>query len=137
MGLDNGIYVKSNSRAITRDILPIGIGYPFEQDWRAGQVHICYWRKCWGLRDAIIANFYGRDNEPNEPIVLDKPSQAIELIKIITKFLDKEAWEMKGDSIWEYSEIHDILIRDILNLAFIASFMYRNPDVYLEFYDSF
>lgn len=134
MGLDNGIYVKSNSRAIARDILPIGIEYPFEEDWRAGQVHICYWRKCWGLRDSIITYFHGRSNES---IILDKSSHAIDLIKIITKFLDKEVWEAEGDSIWEYSEIHNILIRDILNLAFIASFMSRNPDVYLEFYDSF
>ena len=134
MGLDNGIYVKSNSRAITRDMLPIGIEYPFREDWRAGQIHICYWRKCWGLRDNIITYFHGRSNES---IILDKPSHAIELIKIITKFLDREVWEEDGYSIWEYNEIHDILIRDILNLAFIASFMYRNPDVYLEFYDSF
>ena len=46
-------------------------------------------------------------------------------------------WEMKGESIWTYEEIKPTLERDIINLILMIPFMRENPDVYLEFYDSY
>ena len=68
---------------------------------------------------------------------IETPTQVLELIEIIASFLDKERWENEGDSIWSYEEIRPVLIQNIINLALIHTFMCENPDVYLEFYDSY
>lgn len=137
VGLDNGIYVKSNHRKITREMLPEGIVYPWDEkfDSSEGGVEILYWRKNWGLRNAVLQLFsYEKDKYGHE---IETPGQVFELIKIIIHFLDKEIWDDEGDSIWEYDEIKPVLQQNIINLTTIASFMMNNPDIYLEFYDSY
>ena len=137
IGLDNGIYVKSDKRVITREQLPNGIIYPFNKDYE-GSVEIAYWRKCWGLRNDIMSIFGWWTKSPDEwQFEINTPAQVIDLIELIAQWLDKERWEDEGDSIWEYDEILPILQRDVINLAIIAGFMENNPDVYLEFYDSY
>ena len=51
--------------------------------------------------------------------------------------MDEKVWEDEGNSIWTYDEIRPQLERDIINLILIISFMRDNPDIYLEFYDSY
>jgi len=51
--------------------------------------------------------------------------------------MDEKVWEYGGDSIWTYDEIRSRLERDIINLILMIPFMQENPDVYLEFYDSY
>ena len=134
MGLENGIIVKSNRRKITRDMLPAAIVYPFDED----EPEIIYWRKNGGLRDAVIDHFCWRAASEKQIIFeIDTPEQVIELIEVIASFLDEEYWEENGNSIWDYKIIRRILIQNIINLALIQAFMYENPDVYLEFYDSY
>ena len=137
MGLDNGIYVKSNKRQITREILPAGIDYPFENDYN-NEVEIVYWRKNWGLRNAVM-NYFGwrLASEEQYKFEIEKPEQVLNFIEIIASFLDENRWENEGDSIWDYNEIRHVLIQNIINLAMIYTFMLDNPDVYLEFYDSY
>lgn len=134
MGLDNGIKVKSRHRILTREMLPDEIEYPFKEDYSEG-IEILYWRKNWGLRNAFIHYFGGENDDGCYEI--ETSSQIFELIKIIINFMDRETWEDEGDSIWEYDEILYTLQRDIINLAIMAAFMENNPDVYLEFYDSY
>ena len=137
MGLDNGIYVKSNKRQITREILPAGINYPFENDYN-DEVEIVYWRKNWGLRNAVMNHFGWRlASEEQYKFEIEKPEQVLNFIEIIASFLDEDHWENEGDSIWDYNEIRHVLIQNIINLAMIYTFMLDNPDVYLEFYDSY
>ena len=137
IGLDNGIYVKSNKRIITREQLPNGIIYPFNKDYE-GSVEIAYWRKCWGLRNDIMNTFGWRTKSPDEwKFEISTPAQVIDLIALIAKWLDKERWEDEGDSIWEYDDIKNMLVQNIINLSIIQSYMTINPDVYLEFYDSY
>jgi hypothetical protein len=137
MGLDNGFIVKSNKRKITRDILPSGILYPFDTDY-SDNPEIIYHRKDWGWRTDIMNTFGWRCKEPEEwRFPMEKPSQVLRMIELTTSWLDKERWDNEGESIWEYDEIKKILIRDISNLALIYGFMLNNPDVYLEFYDSY
>ena len=137
IGLDNGIYVKSNKRIITREQLPNGIIYPFNEDYE-GSVEIAYWRKCWGLRNDIMNTFGWRARPSDEwEFEISTPAQVIDLITLIAKWLDKERWEDEGDSIWEYDDIKNMLIQNIINLSIIQSYMTINPDVYLEFYDSY
>ena len=137
MGLDNGFLVKSNKRKITREILPSGIDYPFETDYN-DEVEIVYWRKNWGLRNCIM-NTFGWRTAPEDQwkFEINKPMEVLTIIEIIASFLDKEKWEDVGDSIWEYEEERPVLIQNIINLAMIHTFMCENPDVYLEFYDSY
>lgn len=134
MGLDNGIIVKSNKRTITRDILPATIKYPFDEP----EAEILYWRKNWGLRNAVMNHFGWMDaSEEQYEFYIDTPEQVLEFIEIIASFLDEERWENEGDSIWSYEEARPGLVRNIVNLALIHAFMCENLDVYLEFYDSY
>ena len=137
MGLDNGVVVKSCRRAITREMLPEGLVYPWDENLDSPDaVEILYWRKNWGLRNKVVGTF-PLYNDSDWEHVIETPQQVFELIKIIVSFMNKETWEEDGDSIWDYDEILPTLQRDIINLAIIASFMKNNPDVYLIFYDSY
>ena len=133
MGLDNGIIVKSNKRTVTRDMLPIGINYPFEKDYDG--VEILYWRKNWGMRNEVMHTFHWDDETYSGTI--DTPAQVMTFIELIAGWLNEERWEEEGSSIWEYEEIRKILIQNIINLSILYTFMQNNPDIYLEFYDSY
>ena len=137
MGLDNGFYVKSNKRQITREMLPTGIKYPFDTDYN-NEVEILYWRKNWGLRNRIMATFdwYKLPVEQYK-FEIDNPMQVLTVIEIIASFLNEEKWEDEGNSIWNYEQVRPVLIQNIINFAAIHTFMCENPDVYLEFYDSY
>lgn len=139
MGLDNGFYVKSNRRAITREMLPAGIQYPFDKDYEDGAVEIVYHRKDWGWRNDIMNTFGWHNNlEDQWKFELDTPEQVMTLIELTAKWMDEERWEDEGNSIWEYNPTaRRHLVEDICNFTLIYGFMLTNPDVYLEFYDSF
>lgn len=119
-------------------MLPSIIKYPSDTDYN-GNVEIVYWRKNWGLRygvlDILGKRFFSSENEYRFEI--DKPKTVEEIIELIAMFLDPEKWEEDGQSIWTADEARPILLRDIVNLAAIQVFMEENPDVYLEFYDSY
>ena len=137
MGLDNGIYVKSNRRKVTRNMLPTGIKYCWDEEYDGEGPEILYWRKNWSLRNAVLesdAVIQSKDDEFEYEISTSK--QVFELIKIIVSFMNKETWE-ESDTIWEYEEYLPILRQNVINLAIIASFMENNPDIYLVFYDSY
>ena len=133
MGLDNGIYVKSNVREITRDMLPAALVYPFD----GNDTHICYWRKCWGLRNEILNTLGTRFKEENENTEIDTIEQVKDLLEVIWYFLDEDHWEDEGNSIWEYEHFFRTLRDDYMNLLLMIGFMKKNPDVYLVFYDSY
>ncbi len=133
MGLDNSIAVHSNCRKITRSMLPEGLVYPWNEELEEG-VEILYWRKNWGLRNAVLNYF---DDDEKYEYTIETSQQVFDLIRIIVSFMDENKWEDEGDSIWEYNEILPTLQQNIINLAIIASFMRNNPDVYLIFYDSY
>ena len=135
MGLDNGVIVRSTHRKLTRAILPEGLIYPFDKDYDDG-IEILYWRKNWGLRNAVVHTFPTEDDS-DYYYLIETPQQVFELIHIIVSFMNKETWEEDGDSIWDYEEILPILEQNVINLAIIAGFMQNNSDVYLIFYDSY
>ena len=137
MGLDNGIVVKSDKRKITRDDLPSEILYPFDEDFNDSP-EIRYWRKNWGLRGFIVHYLNAIGNKVEEGIyVIETYYEIFDIVDIIFHFLDKEVWEEEGESIWEYEEVKEHLQNDIVNLVLMIPFMKENPDVYLEFYDSY
>lgn len=135
MGLDSGILICSNRRAITREMLPEELIYAFDRDYDEGFPEINYHRKDWGLRNAIIDYFGGENHIGGYEI--ETSSQVFDIIRITVSFMDKEKWENEGESIWDYDEVLPRLQQDIINLAIMAAFMKNNPDVYLVFYDSY
>lgn len=135
MGLDNGIYVKSDKRKLTRNDLPTAIRYPFEEDYCG--LEICYGRKWWGLRSQILAEIHWSESKDNYYFYIDTPNEVIHMIEIVASWLNEERWENEGSSIWTYDEARPNLINWIINLAIIVGWMANNPDAYLVFYDSY
>ena len=138
IGLDNGFIVKSNKRQITRDLLPSGIIYPFDKDYDESP-EIIYHRKDWGWRNDIMRTFgWWNSSVDQYKFELESPADVLTLIELTAGWLDKERWEDEGNSIWDYeNSAHKHLITDISNLAILYGWMLNNPDVYLEFYDSY
>lgn len=141
MGLDNGFYVRSNRRAITRENLPRELRYPFEEDYDG--VEVIYHRKDWGWRNSIMKEFGWRDVNMCDDIadmkayLIETPAQVLKLIEVTASWLNEEKWEKEGESIWEYESARRHLVEDIINYSILYSFMQQNPDVFLEFYDSY
>lgn len=135
IGLDNGFVVKSDKRKIKKEDLPKDIVFPFPQD-DDFELEIVYWRKNWGLRGAIL-DIIGKGENETYYYPVDTPEEVFNIVHAIFSFMNEVDWEMKGDSIWTYDEIKPILERDIINLILMIPFMRKNPDVYLEFYDSY
>ena len=135
IGLDNGFIVKSKKGKLSIDDLPDGIVLPFSNSYTEEGEEIVYWRKNWGLRDAVKRVLgMGQEEYVYE---IETPRQILNIVEIIFHFKDKVAWKDEGRSIWSYNEIEPILQRDIINLILMVPFMQANPDVYIEFYDSF
>lgn len=135
MGLDNGLYIKSDVRKITREMLPEGIFFPFEYDYD-DVVQVLYWRKYWGVRNEVMRTFGWYDGDSGY-YELDTPAKVMRFIEIVASWLNEERWEEDGDSIWEYNEVRLSLIHNIINLSIIYTLMESNPDIYLIFYDSY
>ena len=141
MGLDNGFYVRSNRRAITRENLPRELRYPFEEDQHG--VEVIYHRKDWGWRNSIMKEFGWRDVNMCDDIadmkayLIETPAQVLKLIEVTASWLNEEKWDKEGESIWEYESARRHLVEDIINYSILYSFMQQNPDVFLEFYDSY
>ena len=116
----------------------MGIVYPFDKDYGEG-IEIIYHRKDWGWRNDIMNTFGWRTASIDQyKFELERLSDVLTLIELTAKWLDKGRWEDEGSSIWEYEEsARRHLIQDICNLAIIYGWMLNNPDVYLEFYDSY
>lgn len=146
MGLDNGFYVRSNYRHLNRRMLPSGIIYPFDDVWEE-HMEISYHRKDWGWRNSIMNTFNWKDTNMmtdeeydalhDHHCVLETPEQVMKLIELTASWMDEEKWENEGDSIWDYQTAREHLMKDLINFTLIYGFMQTNPDVYLEFYDSY
>lgn len=128
MGLDNGI--------ILRDVNPkdLTINKLVNLDNLGDtSVEICYWRKCWGIRNAIIEKLHLNDGEESKLDIEDIPV----IIKILFDFYGQTEWEENADSIWEWDEFKDTLRQQILNLTWLYDYMLTNPECEVIFYDSY
>ena len=84
---------------------------------------ICYWRKCWNIRDSIMdiiddPNADGAETEIARPQV---ESIRNELCEYLVR--GEGAW---NDSIWEFNEMIERLANDIVALGWLERFMTRN-----------
>ena len=128
MGLDNGICVKRNYHTTNIQELQ-----PFEDSWDKQHTHdfeICYWRKCWNIRNAIL---WAIEREFDIQYEFKLTSTDIGNIIIILMSYKEDNWE---DSIWEFEEIEEQLKQDVKNLQLLQDLMEKhNLEVY--FYDSY
>ena len=131
MGLDNGIILKVNPEniSVTNKLIKLDKTYSDNPE-----TEVCYWRKCWGIRNAIVKKFHF-DKEGGEYKLDAEDIPAI--IRILFSFYSKEEWEENADSIWEWEEFKDTLRQQILNLTWLYDYMLANPDVEVYFYDSY
>lgn len=129
MGLDNGVIV----RGVNRKDLPRFMRYPFEKDYQSG-VEVCYWRKCWGLR-----NWFLREAYPNYTADDYRFKMTTKEVSILRRIIDHylkhpEDWD---DSIWTFDEFKRSLHDQKWNLALLHVWMRKHPDAYVYFYDSY
>lgn len=134
MGLDNGIEIKM-SKATEMLSLDSFYNVPYTG---ANFLEVCYWRKCWGLRNDIVRylnNKYNTDQDTLEWKLDVADIKAI--IEIVKSWRNKKKWNNESRSIWTYKEMKEHLIEDIENLTYLYSKMehYNIPDV--TFYDSY
>lgn len=128
MGLDNGIIlrdVNSKELVVNKLINLDNLGNT--------SVEICYWRKCWGIRNAIVEKLHLNDGEESKLDVEDIPV----IIKILFDFYGQTEWEEDADSIWEWDEFKDTLRQQIFNLVWLYNYVLEHPNVEVIFYDSY
>ena len=126
MGLDNGIVLKTTKTPSFANLC---------SQYKEGEYEVCYWRKCWGLRNCILLLF---DNvQDNDGIYNISVEQIDDIINIINYFNNKEVWDEEGLSIWTHEEYKDKLISDVKMLECVKDFMLNNPDAIVYFYDSY
>ena len=131
MGLDNGVIV----RGVTRKDLPRFLRYPTSEDYSDKYVEVCYWRKCWGLRNLFLED---ADINPDFGDVGEYPLGDYELtilIRCIDHYLrNPDEWK---NSIWTYDEIRPVLREQKWNLVLLRGWLWRHPDAEIFFYDSY
>jgi hypothetical protein len=131
MGLDNGIYLQDIKREQIK--FPWFVILPFDRDYD-DRTDICYWRKCWGIRNEIRSILHMSDNEYEHEVEEDDVPA---IVRKLEDFLDEEYWENNADSIWEYDEFKPCLLQQIKNLLWLREYLKEHPNVKCYFYDSY
>lgn len=145
MGLDNGLTITTKH--------PENFIISKEFVWRddgwsgvkcadgSGMIYsreVCYWRKCWNIRGEIIEALGDRWDEDKYEFEL-----TVEELKRIWKSINslnkKKVWNNSElGSIWDYSDIRDVLDQDLINIEWLIEEKKKNPDGFrIYFYDSY
>lgn len=116
MGLDNGIIVRNKNT-------------PNEEE-------ICYWRKCWNIRNKIfkiIGKYPNEDEKYKYSLSLDNVVD----IYYMLKDLNKKNWFDGGGSIWDWEDIKKSIKGNIKALNKLIKRMKKEPNLEVIFYDSY
>ena len=108
-------------------------------------VEVAYWRKCWGIRDAIVNKLHlpieSEDYKLNAKFENGDYKLNVEdiaaIIKILKPFFSEDYWNEYADSIWEFNEYFDNMLQIMINLKWLQMYMKINPDIEVVFYDSY
>ena len=128
MGLDNSITLKKEG-------LPKQFNCLATKDRDYGsEIEIAYWRKCWQVRHLI----YEAINMPaeNDSIVELSREDVLAIIKALTKNI-KQKWYEYSPPYWEWKEYKVNHRENIRRLRRLVRLMKKDPDVVVEFYDSY
>lgn len=133
MGLDNGILLKVKNEKDYKKACRL---FNHESWYEADEYEVAYWRKCYGIRNAILRVVDPSvTNEYRFPVTLDNID---DIIKTFKYFLHKKEWEEDADSIWEWDEnTRRNQARNLRGLKRLRRWLRRHPDDYAYFYDSY
>lgn len=133
MGLDNGILLKVKNE---KDYEKAYRLFNHESWYDADECSVCYWRKCYGIRNAILRVVDPSvTNEYRFPVTLDNID---DIIKTFKYFLHKKEWEEEADTIWEWDEnTRRNQARNLRGLRRLRRWLRRHPDDTAYFYDSY
>ncbi len=139
MGLDNGIILHSKymTKAAERPAGVTSLGADEINGEPVWDYEICYWRKCWNIRNKVAYTFdLPRDYVQKYDLSIGDVKQ---IWHIINELNSPHLWENEGGSIWTYKEIKDHLNNDLLALEWLIFFMrtHKEEDYMVEFYDSY
>lgn len=134
MGLDNGIILKV---ANEKDYKAAYNTFRHEDWYDENEFEVAYWRKCWGVRAAILS-LYPKSNE--EPYSYPVTSANIkDIIKEFKYFLRKKHWDDDAGSIWEWDDKYTRRNqrRNLWNLYKLKWWLRWHPNDTAYFYDSY
>ena len=131
MGLENGIVIKN----VTRKQIPFFWPFRFPHDKDLdGDAEICYWPKCWGLREIILLDILHTNDEGDEYPLTTGNVKRIETV--IRKYIKQPDW-WESRSFWTYDEAKYMLHTNVWNLWWLRLWMLLHKKETVVFYDSF
>lgn len=134
MGLDNGIILKLKDKTLPQDFPGELDDYEKEHLSRTGELEVAYWRKCWGIRNEIV-NMLHMKNDEGEHIIEHDDVKPIR--RILISYMHPNYWEENADSIWEYDEMVENLIDQLIKLKWLEYYLREHKDAECYFYDSY
>ena len=135
MGLDNGICIKrtlETNKIVELQMFNLDYDKELKDDFE-----VCYWRKCYGLRNDILC-IIGKRWYPDEYEFKLTKNDIDNIIKLLGSY-NEETWV---DSIWEWTSDEDgwsyseHIKRDIEDLKILRELMDKH-DLEVYFYDSY
>ena len=131
MGLDNGICIRRNEKAmrIYDKIKRFDLDYLREGGY---DMDVCYYRKCWNVRNLISQAIGGIEDNGETVLYRGDVHQVI----VALKSLNAKNWNDCGGSIWEWSEQKPNIKQHIKNLKYLYKLM-EKYDIDVYFYDSY
>ena len=132
IGLDNGLYVKNYpdeflSRAPS--------SFNYWKDDSKEEVEFAYWRKCWSLRDEIMAVLPEESEEGHYELTIEILKQ---IRNICIKYMDPEYYKVNSlDMLWTYEEFDPSQKENIKNIVYVIDSWGKFPEMKVYFYDSY
>ena len=135
MGLDNGIQIKRNTSTNSiPELKQFELAYDNKHQF---DFEICYWRKCYNIRNMIMDVVESARDNDNSDILT---TTDIEKIIHGLQSFNSANWQENGGSIWDWDDEEDPysekIQRDIENLKNLQTLM-EKYDLEVYFYDSY
>ena len=137
MGLDNGIVVEGVPKEKIDSKYVIFENEPTE-DFLS--FHICYWRKCWNIRNLILNCINADECETDNYDFMLEKHELIEIIDVLAYFseLSEEEYELYyANDIWGYDIMMSKTKTDIDALIWLVDLYDECPNIKVIFYDSY
>ena len=135
MGLDNGIQIKRNTSTNSiPELKQFELSYDNKHQF---DFEICYWRKCYNIRNMVMDVVEGARDNDNSDILT---TTDIEKIIHGLQSFNSANWQENGGSIWDWDDeeypYSEKIQRDIENLKNLQMLM-EKYDLEVYFYYSY
>lgn len=147
MGLDNGIILRHRNKEKIEKILPnyvnIGIDDYYTDTNQKSKNDtlwdVCYWRKCWGLRDRILEVLKNKGSDDFEQYEFELMPDNLRAIRdILIDYLTRPfLWDNENRSIWDFKNMIDHLAQDVVNISWLINVLECDHKASAFFYDSY